>query len=63
MSHILGDPASVSEKRDPVILPSNGGQLLQLPTELLIDISVHINTDYLKDSYYGSDPSLVALRL
>lgn len=62
MSHILGDPASVSEKRDPVILPSNGGQLLQLPTELLIDICVDINTDYLKDIYHGSDP-LVALRL
>ena len=62
MSHILGGPASVREKRSPVIPPSNGGLLLQLPTELLIDISVDINTDYLKDPHYGSGP-LVALRL
>ena len=62
MSHILDDPASVGEKRGPAIPVSSGGQLLQLPTELLIDIIVDINTAYLKDSHYGSDP-LVALRL
>jgi len=62
MSHILDNPASVGEKRDPAIPSLSGSQLLQLPTELLIDIILYINSAYLKDAHYGSGP-LVALRL
>jgi hypothetical protein len=62
MSHILGDPAKVDEQPDPSIPPSSGCPLLQLPTELLIDIIADINAAYLGDSNCAPDP-LIALRL
>ncbi len=62
MSHIFGDSANVNEKPDPTIASSSDCPLLQLPTELLIDIIADINDAYLGDPDYKSDP-LIALRL
>ena len=62
MSHILGDSAKVNEKLDPTVTSSSDCPLLQLPTELLIDIIADINFAYLEDSDCEYDP-LIALRL
>lgn len=62
MSHIIGDSAKAKEKADPIIESSSDCRLLQLPTELLIDIIANINIAYLGDSDCKSDP-LIALRL
>jgi len=62
MSHILDDPAKVNEEPDPTIAPSSGCPLLQLPTELLIDIIEKIDVAYLGDPNYKPNP-LIALRL
>jgi len=62
MSHIPGDPAKVIEEPDPTTAASGGCPLLQLPTELLINIIDDINTAYLGDSDYKPDP-LISLRL
>lgn len=62
MSHILCDSVKVNEEADPTIAPSNGCPLLQLPTELLIDIITKIDVAYRGDASYNPDP-LISLRL
>ena len=62
MSHSLSDPVKVNEEADPTIPPSGGCPLLQLPTELLIDIIAEIDIAYRGDASYKPDP-LIALRL
>ena len=62
MSDTLDGPASVSDGPDPTIPSSTGTQLLQLPTELLIDIIANVSAAYLEGPHHESDP-LVALRL
>jgi hypothetical protein len=60
MSHILGGDTDVSKEPGPTASPSNHDQLIQLPTELLIDVIAVLNTAHLEDSDRESDP-LVAL--
>lgn len=46
----------------PTLPTSNHCHMLQLPTELLLEIVVALNKDYLKESLH-TDDSLRALRL
>ena len=62
MSHTLCDPVKVNEEAGPTIAPENSCPLLQLPTELLIDIITEIDVAYRGDASYKPDP-LIALRL
>lgn len=61
----MPDPHLISSEGGGDNLPtptSNHGPLLQLPTELLVEIVVALNKNYLNDHSRTTDP-LLALRL
>ena len=62
MSGAVYFPTSVIKGFDSTIQPSDHSLLLQLPTELLIDIATALNTLYL-ESIFPIEHPLPALRL